>query len=86
MSLVCIFYTLLVRICAPNASKWECLHTNFRFPFKGGIKAVVFTDAWQVVVMFISVVVVVIIGTIAVGGLDVIWERSMEGGRIDFFK
>ncbi|XP_040169792.1 sodium-coupled monocarboxylate transporter 1-like [Anopheles arabiensis] len=51
----------------------------------GGIKAVVFTDAWQVVVMFISVVVVVIIGTIAVGGLDVIWERSMEGGRIDFF-
>ncbi|XP_061512465.1 sodium-coupled monocarboxylate transporter 1 [Anopheles gambiae] len=50
----------------------------------GGIKAVVFTDAWQVVVMFISVVVVVIIGTIAVGGLDVIWERSMEGGRIDF--
>uniref|UniRef100_A0A182TME0 Sodium-coupled monocarboxylate transporter 1 n=1 Tax=Anopheles melas TaxID=34690 RepID=A0A182TME0_9DIPT len=52
---------------------------------QGGIKAVVFTDAWQMVVMFISVVVVVIIGTIAVGGLGVIWERSMEGGRIDFF-
>ncbi|XP_052893603.1 sodium-coupled monocarboxylate transporter 1-like [Anopheles moucheti] len=51
----------------------------------GGIKAVVFTDAWQVVVMFISVVVVVIIGTIAIGGPDVIWDRSVEGGRIDFF-
>ncbi|XP_050077278.1 sodium-coupled monocarboxylate transporter 1-like [Anopheles maculipalpis] len=51
----------------------------------GGIKAVVFTDAWQVVVMFISVVVVVVIGTIALGGLDVIWDRSVKGGRIDFF-
>uniref|UniRef100_A0A182TAB5 Sodium-coupled monocarboxylate transporter 1 n=1 Tax=Anopheles maculatus TaxID=74869 RepID=A0A182TAB5_9DIPT len=52
---------------------------------QGGIKAVVFTDAWQVVVMFISVIVVVIIGTIALGGLDVIWDRSVKGGRIDFF-
>ncbi|XP_040169732.1 sodium-coupled monocarboxylate transporter 1-like isoform X1 [Anopheles arabiensis] len=51
----------------------------------GGIKAVVFTDAWQVVVMFISVVVVVIIGTIALGGPGVIWDRAVEGGRIDFF-
>uniref|UniRef100_A0A182K6Z5 Sodium-coupled monocarboxylate transporter 1 n=1 Tax=Anopheles christyi TaxID=43041 RepID=A0A182K6Z5_9DIPT len=51
----------------------------------GGIKAVVFTDAWQVVVMFISVVVVVIIGTVALGGPDVIWDRAIEGGRIDFF-
>lgn len=45
-----------------------------------------FTDAWQVVVMFISVVVVVIIGTIALGGPGVIWDRAVEGGRIDFFK
>ncbi|XP_052892482.1 sodium-coupled monocarboxylate transporter 1-like [Anopheles moucheti] len=51
----------------------------------GGIKAVVFTDAWQVVVMFVSVVVVVIIGTIALGGPGVIWDRSIDGGRIDFF-
>lgn len=51
----------------------------------GGIKAVVFTDAWQVVVMFISVVIVVILGTIAIGGPDIIWDRSEIGGRIDFF-
>ncbi|XP_055638784.1 sodium-coupled monocarboxylate transporter 1 isoform X2 [Toxorhynchites rutilus septentrionalis] len=51
----------------------------------GGIKAVVFTDAWQVVVMFISVVIVVILGTIAITGPETIWERSKQGGRIEFF-
>ncbi|XP_038110244.1 sodium-coupled monocarboxylate transporter 1 isoform X2 [Culex quinquefasciatus] len=51
----------------------------------GGIKAVVFTDAWQVVVMFISVVIVVILGTIAIGGPEIIWDRSEVGGRLEFF-
>ncbi|XP_053690514.1 sodium-coupled monocarboxylate transporter 1-like isoform X2 [Sabethes cyaneus] len=51
----------------------------------GGIKAVVFTDAWQVVVMFISVVIVVILGTITIGGPDIIWDRSEAGSRIEFF-
>lgn len=51
----------------------------------GGIKAVVFTDAWQVVVMFISVVIVVILGTIAIGGPEIVLDRSERGGRIDFF-
>ncbi|XP_062548311.1 sodium-coupled monocarboxylate transporter 1 [Armigeres subalbatus] len=51
----------------------------------GGIKAVVFTDAWQVVVMFISVVIVVILGTISIGDPEIIWKRAELGGRIDFF-
>lgn len=55
-------------------------------PTQGGIKAVVFTDAWQVVVMFISVVIVVILGTIAIGGPEIIWDRSEVGGRLEFFK
>lgn len=51
----------------------------------GGIKAVVFTDAWQVVVMFISVVIVVVLGTITLGDPGIIWKRAEMGGRIDFF-
>ncbi|XP_055594641.1 sodium-coupled monocarboxylate transporter 1-like isoform X2 [Uranotaenia lowii] len=51
----------------------------------GGIKAVVFTDAWQVLVMFISVVIVVVLGTISIAGPDVIWDRAVQGNRIDFF-
>ncbi|XP_070495286.1 sodium-coupled monocarboxylate transporter 2 [Chironomus tepperi] len=51
----------------------------------GGIKAVVHTDAWQIIIMFISVVVVTIIGTVYLGGPSVVFDRAMEGGRIEFF-
>lgn len=54
--------------------------------FQGGIKAVVHTDAWQVMVMFISVVVVVTIGTIAIGGPAEVFEKALYGERIQFFK
>lgn len=50
----------------------------------GGIKAVVSTDAWQILVMFISVTVVVVIGTIYIGGPVEVIKRSAEGGRILF--
>ncbi|CAD7080203.1 unnamed protein product [Hermetia illucens] len=50
----------------------------------GGIKAVVFTDAWQVMVMFISVVAVVILGTIHIGGVEDVFKKASEGGRIIF--
>lgn len=54
--------------------------------FQGGIKAVVHTDAWQVMVMFLSVVVVVTIGTIAIGGPAQVFEKALYGERIQFFK
>jgi solute carrier family 5 (sodium-coupled monocarboxylate transporter), member 8/12 len=47
---------------------------------------VVQTDAWQVMVMFLSVVVVVILGTIAVGGPTEVFRRASEGGRLEIFK
>lgn len=54
--------------------------------FQGGIKAVVFTDAWQVIVMFIAVVVVVMLGTSMVGGISTVFDRATAGGRIQIFK
>lgn len=36
--------------------------------------------------MFISVVIVVILGTISIGDPEIIWQRAELGGRIDFFK
>ncbi|CAD6999970.1 unnamed protein product [Ceratitis capitata] len=51
----------------------------------GGIKAVVHTDAWQTLVMFIALVVVVILGTIAAGGPGPVFKHASEGGRIIFF-
>lgn len=56
------------------------------YTFIGGIKAVVSTDAWQVVVMFISVVVVTMLGTAATGGFANIFEKASEGNRLILFK
>ena len=51
----------------------------------GGMKAIVSTSAWQITILFISVIVIVILG-ISQTGLYDIFERSNSGGRIEFFK
>lgn len=56
------------------------------YTFIGGIKAVVHTDAWQVVVMFISVVVVTVLGTVAAGGFGKIFDTAAQGNRIILLK
>nr|XP_023012361.1 sodium-coupled monocarboxylate transporter 2 [Leptinotarsa decemlineata] len=55
------------------------------YTFLGGLRAVVWTDSWQVIAMFISVIVVVILGTIAVGGPSVIIDLTNRGERFIFF-
>lgn len=52
----------------------------------GGIRAVVATDAWQVMVMFIAVIVVSILGTVHIGGPLEVFRRASEGGRLIFFE
>lgn len=49
----------------------------------GGMKAVVWTDVVQTWLMFGSMLVVIIKGTIDVGGLDVVIDRAMDSGRIE---
>lgn len=51
-----------------------------------GIRAVVATDVWQVIVMFLSVVVVAILGTVYIGGMDEVFHRAAEGERLIFFE
>ena len=53
---------------------------------QGGLKAVVWTDTLQQIIMMGSSIIVIGLGIIAVGGLDVMWQRSLEGDRIEFFK
>ncbi|XP_069692129.1 sodium-coupled monocarboxylate transporter 1-like [Periplaneta americana] len=51
----------------------------------GGLKAVVWTDTLQTFLMFGGVIIVMILGTINVGGPNVVWERSEQSGRLEFF-
>ncbi|KAI8124518.1 Sodium-coupled monocarboxylate transporter 2 [Lucilia cuprina] len=51
----------------------------------GGIKAVVWTDVVQAGIMLSSVILVAVLGTLKVGGLNKVLEYADEGGRLDFF-
>jgi Na+/proline symporter len=55
------------------------------FP-QGGLKAVVWTDTLQTFLMFGSVIIVMILGTVNVGGPGVVWELSQRSERLEFFK
>ena len=52
----------------------------------GGIKAVLWTDVFQSVLMFLSMIIIIVKGTYDVGGLNVVWQRAQLGKRIEFFK
>lgn len=49
----------------------------------GGLKAVVWTDVVQTVMMFGAIFLVMIKGTVDVGGVDVVWDRAVKGERIE---
>ncbi|XP_050302091.1 sodium-coupled monocarboxylate transporter 1-like [Anthonomus grandis grandis] len=51
----------------------------------GGLKAVVWTDTIQTLIMFTALVITVVIGTIKVGGISEVWQRNIDGERIEFF-
>ncbi|CAN7997545.1 unnamed protein product, partial [Ixodes pacificus] len=51
----------------------------------GGMKAVLWTDLFQSLLMYIAMIAVVVVGTYNLGGLDKVWQEAQEGGRIEFF-
>lgn len=53
---------------------------------QGGMKAVVWTDTFQVVVLYTALVVILIKGTIDVGGFQVVWQTNAQYNRTDLFK
>ena len=57
-----------------------------KFLFQGGLKAVVWTDTVQTVMMFAALIAVVFMGIDSVGGLSEVWRRNEAGDRLEFFK
>ncbi|XP_010002562.1 PREDICTED: sodium-coupled monocarboxylate transporter 2 [Chaetura pelagica] len=51
----------------------------------GGLKAVVWTDAFQMMVMVAGFVAVLIQGTTLNGGLTKVWQNAQEGARLNIF-
>ena len=54
--------------------------------FQGGLRAVVYTDVLQTLVMFLGVLTVVIITCNEVGGVSEVLKIADKGKRIEFFK
>uniref|UniRef100_A0A3Q2YHE5 Solute carrier family 5 member 8, like n=1 Tax=Hippocampus comes TaxID=109280 RepID=A0A3Q2YHE5_HIPCM len=51
----------------------------------GGLKAVIWTDVLQMVIMLAGFVAVIARGAVLQGGLDKIWEDAGQGGRLETF-
>lgn len=49
---------------------------------QGGLKAVIWTDVFQFLVMISGLLAVIIRGSIELGGFTNIWRISSEGGRL----
>lgn len=49
----------------------------------GGIKAVVWTDVIQMILMYGTLILIVVKGTMSVGGLSVVIERNYKSGRFE---
>ncbi|XP_022311982.2 sodium-coupled monocarboxylate transporter 1-like [Crassostrea virginica] len=55
------------------------------YTFMGGLKAVVWVDAFQAIIMFGSLLTIVVKATLEVGGFSRVWELNEEWGRINFW-
>ncbi|XP_033644942.1 sodium-coupled monocarboxylate transporter 1-like isoform X2 [Asterias rubens] len=51
----------------------------------GGMKAVLWTDVFQVTIMMSGFLALIIAGSIRAGGMGEVWSIAEKGGRIDFF-
>jgi Na+/proline symporter len=53
---------------------------------QGGIKAVVWTDTIQIILIYGSITMLLIKGVSDVGGLGIVWDRNYNSSRIELFK
>ncbi|KAF5273207.1 hypothetical protein FQA39_LY07538 [Lamprigera yunnana] len=50
----------------------------------GGVKAVIWVDTFQFLITLITLIFVIITGIKFVGGIDKVYERALEGERLEF--
>lgn len=54
-----------------------CIRHAF-FSLQGGLKAVIWTDVLQTLVMFLGQLAVIIVGSAKVGGLGHVWDLASQ--------
>lgn len=91
-----VLYTALV-VYAPtialssvsSLSWWVCILvlgiSSTIYTTLGGMKAIVWTDVFQIFIMFGGILAILIRGLEETGGFAKVWETAEQGGRIEFF-
>jgi Na+/proline symporter len=51
----------------------------------GGIKAVIWTDFYQTIIMLVSLIIIAIKGLYDIGGFENMWQINMYGERLQLF-
>ncbi|KAI1241369.1 hypothetical protein IHE44_0009854 [Lamprotornis superbus] len=74
IGLVCTLYTTLGEHCAPVVTGIVCP--------QGGLKAVIWTDVFQTLVMLAGQVAVIVVGAWRVGGMARVWRVAEQEGKI----
>ena len=62
-----------------------CLHKCLVI-FQGGMKAVIWNDVFQAIVMLGGLVAILIVGTHKVGGFGNVFDRLEKGQRLKFIE
>ncbi|KAB7502994.1 Sodium-coupled monocarboxylate transporter 1 [Armadillidium nasatum] len=71
----------------PNWASIVCLGLVCTFYISiGGVKAVVYTDVVQTLIMFIGILAVIIVVCIELGGVGAVFDIAEKGERIEIFK
>lgn len=52
----------------------------------GGLRAVVWADTIQFLLMLVAIFAIIGLGLSDIGGVSEVWTRAQRGGRLDFFK
>lgn len=56
------------------------------FVLQGGLRAVVWTDVFQSVIILAGLIVIAVGGVVEVGSLRKVWDVNQRHGRINFFE
>ncbi|KAB7495356.1 Sodium-dependent multivitamin transporter [Armadillidium nasatum] len=80
--------TFMMIIIVFNAHVWIglALYATSLALSAGGIRAVVYTDVFQFVVMSVGLFILTIAGFTEVGGVEKLFEIAEQGKRLEFFK
>lgn len=70
----------------PRIDLGLCVGLCLLFPIQGGLKAVVWTDVFQVGIMVAGFSAVIIRAVVVKGGIGPILNDSYHGGRLNFWK